>query len=144
MFRATLCLSSGEHDARNLLRQKFDNKHQISCILFVSLPSPYVHDARSQEPKIYTIVISVSTSLKMQDLLDMMTFDLVNSEFQSCLLLCLQGSVCPRREDCLDQEDGGSKLFQHNKIMLNLQQATALDLPLQIISFQCQFSNSES
>jgi len=29
----------------------FDNKQQISCILLVSLSSPYVHDARSQEPK---------------------------------------------------------------------------------------------
>ena len=29
---------------------KLDNKHQISCILLVSLSSPYVHDARSQEP----------------------------------------------------------------------------------------------
>ena len=29
-----------------------DNKHQISCILLVSLSSPYVHDARPQEPKI--------------------------------------------------------------------------------------------
>ena len=27
------------------------NKHQISCILLVSISSPYVHDARSQEPK---------------------------------------------------------------------------------------------
>ena len=25
--------------------------HRISCILLVSLSSPYVHDARSQEPK---------------------------------------------------------------------------------------------
>ena len=80
----------------------------------------------------------------MQDLLDMMTHDLVNSQFQGCLRLCLQGSVRPRREDCLDPEDGGCKLFQHNKIMLNIQQGTALDLPLQIISFQCQFSTSES
>ena len=31
--------------------KKFDNKHQNSCILLVSLSSPYVHDARSQEPK---------------------------------------------------------------------------------------------
>lgn len=74
----------------------------------------------------------------------MMTYDLVNSEFRRCLLPCLQGSVHPRREDCLDPEDGDSKLFLHNKIMLNLQQGTALDLPLQIISFQCQFSTSES
>ena len=41
----------GHNDARNMLRQKFDNKHQISCIFLVSLSSPYVHDARSQEPK---------------------------------------------------------------------------------------------
>ena len=27
------------------------DKHQISCILLVSLSSHYVHDARSQEPK---------------------------------------------------------------------------------------------
>ena len=32
--------------------KRFDNKHQISCILLVSLSSPYVHDAWSQEPKI--------------------------------------------------------------------------------------------
>ena len=31
--------------------KRFDNEHQISCILLVSLSSPYVHDARSQEPK---------------------------------------------------------------------------------------------
>ena len=43
----------GQNDARNTLRWKFDNKHQISCTLLVSLSSPYVHDARSQEPKIY-------------------------------------------------------------------------------------------
>ena len=42
----------GHDDARNMLRWKFDNKHQISCILLVSLSSPYFHDARSQEPKI--------------------------------------------------------------------------------------------
>ena len=41
----------GHNDARNMLRQKFDNKYQISCLLLVSLSSPYVHDARSQEPK---------------------------------------------------------------------------------------------
>jgi len=29
-------------------------KFPISCILLVSLSSPYVHDARSQEPKIRT------------------------------------------------------------------------------------------
>ena len=40
----------GHNDARNMLRY-FDNKHQISCILLVSLSSPYVHDARSQETK---------------------------------------------------------------------------------------------
>jgi len=33
----------------------FDNKHQISCILLVSLSSPCVHDVRSQEPKALTI-----------------------------------------------------------------------------------------
>ena len=43
----------GHNDARNMLRLKFDNEHQISCILLVSLSSPYVHDARSQEPKIF-------------------------------------------------------------------------------------------
>ena len=42
----------GHNDARNMLKLKFDNKHQISYILLVSLSSPYVHDARSQEPKI--------------------------------------------------------------------------------------------
>ena len=31
---------NGHNDARNMLRQKFDNKHQISCILLVSLSSP--------------------------------------------------------------------------------------------------------
>ena len=45
----------GHNDARNMLRQKFDNKHLISCILLASLSSPYVHDARSQEPKIFTL-----------------------------------------------------------------------------------------
>ena len=34
-----------------LRRLLFDNKHQISCILLISLSSPYVHDARSQESK---------------------------------------------------------------------------------------------
>jgi len=29
-------------------------KHQISCILLVSLSSPYIHDIRSQEPNIRT------------------------------------------------------------------------------------------
>ena len=43
----------GHNDARNMLREKFDNKHRISCILLVSLSSPYVHDARLQEPKIF-------------------------------------------------------------------------------------------
>ena len=32
----------GHNDARNMLR-KFDNKHQISCILLVSLSSPYLY-----------------------------------------------------------------------------------------------------
>jgi len=32
----------GHNDARNMLRQKFDNKHRISCILLVYLSSPYV------------------------------------------------------------------------------------------------------
>jgi len=41
----------GHNGARNMLRQTFDNKHRISCILLVSPSSPYVHDARSQEPK---------------------------------------------------------------------------------------------
>jgi len=41
----------GHIDARNILRYKFDNKHQIGCILFVSLSLPYFHHARSQEPK---------------------------------------------------------------------------------------------
>jgi len=41
----------GHNDARNMLKYKFDNKHLISCILLVSLSSPYVHDARSQEPE---------------------------------------------------------------------------------------------
>ena len=43
----------GHNDARNMLRYKFDNKHRISCILLVSLTSPYVHDARSQELKTF-------------------------------------------------------------------------------------------
>ena len=42
----------GHNDARNMLREKFDNKYQISCILLISLSSPYVHEARSQEPKV--------------------------------------------------------------------------------------------
>jgi hypothetical protein len=42
---------NGHTDARNVLRQIFDNKHQISCILLV-LSSPYFHDARSRERKI--------------------------------------------------------------------------------------------
>jgi len=33
--------------------KRFDNKRQISCVLLVSLSSSYVHDARSQEPKIW-------------------------------------------------------------------------------------------
>ena len=32
----------GHNDDRNMLRWKFDNKHQISCILLVSLSSPYI------------------------------------------------------------------------------------------------------
>ena len=57
MFRASLYPSSGEHDdehndARNMLRQKFDNKYRINCILLVSLSSHYVYDARSKETKI--------------------------------------------------------------------------------------------
>ena len=32
----------GHNDARNTLRQKFDNKHRISCILLVYLSSPLV------------------------------------------------------------------------------------------------------
>ena len=40
------------YDAQNMLRQTFDNKHQISCILLVSLSSTYVRDAQSQESKI--------------------------------------------------------------------------------------------
>jgi len=31
----------GQIDARNMLRYKFDNKDQISCILFIFLSSPY-------------------------------------------------------------------------------------------------------
>ena len=45
----------GHKDARNVLRLKFDNIYRISCILLVSLSSSYVHDARSQEPKISTL-----------------------------------------------------------------------------------------
>jgi hypothetical protein len=54
----------------------------------------------------------------MQDWLDQMKYDLANSEFHRCMLhaACLMGSVCPIREDCLDPEDWGSMLFQHNKI----------------------------
>ena len=52
-LKFTVCSpDDGHNDARNILRYKFDNKHLISCILLVSLSSPYVHDARSQEPKI--------------------------------------------------------------------------------------------
>ena len=47
----------GHNDARNMLRLKFDNKHQISCILLVSLSSPYVHDTRSQELKTKLLLI---------------------------------------------------------------------------------------
>ena len=43
----------GLNIARNMLIYKFDNKHQISCIFLVSLSSSYVHDLRSQEPKIF-------------------------------------------------------------------------------------------
>jgi len=35
--------------------RSFDNRHRISCILLVSLSSPYVHDARSQEHKTYNL-----------------------------------------------------------------------------------------
>jgi hypothetical protein len=45
-----------------------------------------------------------------------MKYDLVNSEFHRCMLSYLQGSIHPRREDYLDPEDGGSMLFQPNKI----------------------------
>ena len=83
-------------------------------------------------------------AFKLQDILDTMTYDLVNSEFRRCLLPCQQDSVRPKTEDCLDPEDGGSKLFQHNEMVLNLQQGTALDLTLQITSVQCHFSTSES
>ena len=31
----------GHNDARNMLRYKFDNKHQISCIFLVFLSSHY-------------------------------------------------------------------------------------------------------
>jgi hypothetical protein len=74
MFRASLCPSSGEQECalphlvfctlvllmmgimmpETCWDKSFDNKHQISCILLVSLSSPYVHDARSQEPKNFT------------------------------------------------------------------------------------------
>ena len=65
------------------------------------------------------------------------------------LTVNFEGACCPVFKvqpihPVLDPEDGGSKLFQHNKIMLNLQQGTALDPSLQIISVQCQFSTSES
>ena len=46
----------------------FDNKHQISCILLVSLSSPYVHDARSQEPKILLNVFFVNLNIKVSRL----------------------------------------------------------------------------
>ena len=54
----------GHNDARNMLRKKSDNKHQISCILLVSLSSPYVHDAQSQEPKIIKEFLVLSTQTK--------------------------------------------------------------------------------
>jgi len=41
----------GHNDARNMSRKTLNNKRQINCILLLSLSSPYVHDARSQEPK---------------------------------------------------------------------------------------------
>jgi len=41
----------GHNDAWNMLREKFSDKNQISCILLVSSSSPYVHYAWSQEPK---------------------------------------------------------------------------------------------
>jgi len=47
-------LDDGHNDVRNMLRLKFDNKHRVRCNLLVSLSSSYVHDARSEEPKIYT------------------------------------------------------------------------------------------
>ena len=50
-LRARNSPDDGPNDARNMLRQTFDNKHQISFILLVSLSSPCVHDARSQEPE---------------------------------------------------------------------------------------------
>jgi len=53
----------GLNDARNILRQKFDNKYEISCILLVSLSSPYVHDARSQQPKISLTAMSFCARL---------------------------------------------------------------------------------
>jgi len=42
----------GHNDPRNMLRLELHNKHRISCILLVFLSSPYVHDSRSQDPKI--------------------------------------------------------------------------------------------
>jgi len=43
--------------------RKFDNKHRVSCILFGSLSSPYVHDARSQEPKSHSHVVFLQPPL---------------------------------------------------------------------------------
>jgi hypothetical protein len=60
------------------------------------------------------------------------------------VLAALSSAFSPSKKDCLDPEDGSNKLFEHNKIMLNPQQGTVFDLPLQIISVQCQFSTSES
>ena len=54
----------GHNDARNMLRQKFDNKHLISCILLVALSSLYVHDARSQQPKICTQRLKKSNKMQ--------------------------------------------------------------------------------
>ena len=34
------CPDDGHNDARNMFRQKFDNKHRISCIWLVSVSSP--------------------------------------------------------------------------------------------------------
>jgi len=42
--------------------KSFDNKHQISCTLLVSLSSPYVHDARSQKP---TITAHIPSSINI-------------------------------------------------------------------------------
>ena len=66
MFRASLCPSSGEQECA--LPHMVFCTVKICCILLVSVSPPYVHDARSQEPKsnvfdFYFLVWSLSRLL---------------------------------------------------------------------------------